>query len=123
MLCSRDQAQLSTHGICEETNTGDDTGTDVVPAERSLVDLGESKSPALIRVGNVGKVIVEVVEGCVATGRLVGLGRTGIEYSSRHFGGWCCCYLFLALQIKSARDARAAVWAFRDELPVGILGD
>lgn len=62
-------------GISEETNTGDNTGTNVIPSERSLVDLGESKSPSLIGVLNVCEVIVEVVESGVSTSGLVGGGH------------------------------------------------
>lgn len=60
-------------GIGEETNTGDDDGTNVVPAERSLVNLGKSESATLVGVFNVSEVIVEVVEGGVSTsGSVVG---------------------------------------------------
>lgn len=60
-------------GIGEETNTGDDDGTNVVPAERSLVNFGKSESATLVRVFDVSKVIVEVVEGGVSTsGSVVG---------------------------------------------------
>lgn len=40
----------------------------MIPAERSFVDFGKSKASSLIGVGNVGEVIVEVVEGGVSTG-------------------------------------------------------
>jgi hypothetical protein len=33
----------------------------VVPAERSLVDLGKSESAALVRVLDMGEIVVEVV--------------------------------------------------------------
>ena len=60
-------------GISEETNTSDDDGANVVPAERSLVDLSESESAALVGVFDMGEVIVEVVESGVSTdGSVVG---------------------------------------------------
>jgi hypothetical protein len=50
----------------------------VVPAERRLVNLSEGESSSLVGVGNVGEVIVEVVESGVSTGGLVeGSGRRG----------------------------------------------
>lgn len=54
-------------GIGEETDTSDQTGADMVPAERSLVNLSERESAALIGVGDMGVVVVEVVEGAVAS--------------------------------------------------------
>jgi hypothetical protein len=71
-------------GIGEETNTRYDDGSNVIPTKGSFVDLRESKSAALIGIcdssarpmwrelakihtGNVGVVIVEVVEGRIAT--------------------------------------------------------
>lgn len=36
-------------------------------AKGSLVDLGEGESSSLIRVGNMGEVVVEVVKGGIAT--------------------------------------------------------
>lgn len=68
-------------GIREETNTGDDTSTDVIPSERCLVDFGEGETTAFIGVLNMGKVIVEVVEGGISTG--------GLDYrSSFHCDSW-----------------------------------
>ena len=58
-------------GISEETNTSDNAGTDVIPAKGSLVDLREGETTTLVGVGDVGEVIVEVVEGGVSTGSLV----------------------------------------------------
>ena len=40
-------------GIGEETNTGHDDGANMVPAERSLVNFGKSKSSALIWILDV----------------------------------------------------------------------
>ena len=57
-------------GISEETNTGNNASTDVVPSERSLVDLSKSETSSLIGVLDVSEVIVEVVEGGVSTRRL-----------------------------------------------------
>jgi hypothetical protein len=71
-------------GIGEETNTGHGDCSDVVPyismslehgvrswgsltAKGSLVDLGEGESSSLVRVGNMGEVVVEVVKGGIAT--------------------------------------------------------
>lgn len=50
-------------GIGEEANTGHDDSADMVPAERSLVDFCESETTALVGVGDVSIVVVEVVEG------------------------------------------------------------
>jgi hypothetical protein len=58
-------------GISEESDTRDDTGTDVVPSERSLVNLSEGESSPLIGVSDVGEVIVEVVEGGVPSRGLI----------------------------------------------------
>ena len=54
-------------GVREEADAGDDDGADVVPAERSLVDFRESEAAALVGVGDVSVVIVEVVEGSCDT--------------------------------------------------------
>lgn len=43
----------------------------MVPAKWSLVNLGESQTTTLVGVLDVGEVIVEVVEGIVASTRLV----------------------------------------------------
>ena len=59
-------------GIGEETNARHDNGAHMVPAEGSLVDLGESKSSTFIGVGDVSVVVVEVVEGSIAAGCLLG---------------------------------------------------
>jgi hypothetical protein len=53
-------------GISEETNTCNHDGADMVPAKGSFVDLGEGESASLVGVLNVGKVVVEVVEGGTA---------------------------------------------------------
>ena len=39
----------------------------MVPAEGSLVNLGEGKASALVGVGDVDEIVVEVVEGIVTT--------------------------------------------------------
>ena len=67
-------------GIGEETDTSDDDGADVVPTELGLVNLGESKTSALVWVDNVSIVVVEVVEGSVTAGSL--------DLGSRSH---CCC--------------------------------
>jgi hypothetical protein len=59
-------------GVSEESDTSNNTGADVVPSERGLVDLSESESSSLVGVGNVCEVIVEVVESGIASGGLVG---------------------------------------------------
>lgn len=64
-------------GISEETNASNHACSDVVPAERSLVNLSESKTPSLIWVLDVGEVIVEVVEGVVAARSGVSCHRIG----------------------------------------------
>lgn len=70
-------------GIGEETGTSDENGTNVVPTELGLVDLSESKTSALVWVGNVCVVVVKVVE-------------SGVTTSSPDLGGvvkrgHCCC--------------------------------
>jgi len=39
--------------IGKETNTSDNTGANMVPAKRSLVDFGKSQTTSLIGIGNV----------------------------------------------------------------------
>lgn len=56
---------------CEEADTGDDNGTNMVPAKRSLVNLSKSKSSPLIRVCYVGVVVMKVMKRRVPTGRPV----------------------------------------------------
>ena len=51
----------------EETNTGDNDSSNMIPAKRRLVDLSKSKTSPLIRVCNMSIVVVEVVEGSVAS--------------------------------------------------------
>jgi hypothetical protein len=51
----------------EKTDTGDENGANMVPAEWRLVDLGESKTTTLVRVGDMGVVVVEVVKGSIAS--------------------------------------------------------
>jgi hypothetical protein len=58
-------------GIGEETNTGDNTGADVIPSEGSLVDLGESETTSLIGIVDVDEVVVEVVVGIVTSRSLL----------------------------------------------------
>jgi hypothetical protein len=58
-------------GVSEESDTSNDTGADMIPSERCLVDLSECESSSLVGVGDMGEVIVEVVEGGVASGGLV----------------------------------------------------
>lgn len=43
----------------------------MVPAERRLVDLGQSKATALVGVSDVSEVVVEVMEGCISSRGLV----------------------------------------------------
>ena len=38
----------------------------MVPAKRRLIDFGECKTPALVGISDMGKVIVEIVESSVA---------------------------------------------------------
>src|SRR6478735_2485583 len=67
-------------GVSKETNTSNDTGADMVPSERSLVDLGEGKTTTLIGVGDVSKVVVKVVEGIVAAACLGDGTRSGSHF-------------------------------------------
>jgi len=53
--------------ICEETNTGYNNSTDMVPAKGSLIDLRKGKSSAFVGILDMSEVVVEVVEGSVAT--------------------------------------------------------
>jgi hypothetical protein len=69
-----DDAQHGSHqvdgedviGISEETNTGYDNSTNVVPAKWGLIDLGQGESTALVGVDDVSEVIMEVVESGIA---------------------------------------------------------
>ena len=45
-------------GIGEETNTGNDDGTHMVPAKGRLVNLGQGETTSLVGVLDVSKVIV-----------------------------------------------------------------
>lgn len=88
--------------ISEEANTGDDAGTDMVPAKRRLIDLGEGKTTTFVGIRDVGEVVVEVVEGGVTAGgavaRDVCVGTHGRENSGhdghndglRIDGSWNC---------------------------------
>jgi hypothetical protein len=51
----------------EKTNTSYNTGPDMVPAKGSLINLGESKTTALVWIGNVSIVVVKIVKGSVAS--------------------------------------------------------
>lgn len=46
----------------EKANTSDDDTPNVVPTERCFVNLGQSKTPALIGICYMTEIIVEVVE-------------------------------------------------------------
>lgn len=59
-------------GIREEADTSDDDGANMVPAEGGLVNLGESETTTLVGISNVGIVVVEVVEGSIATSSMCG---------------------------------------------------
>ncbi len=52
----------------EETNTSDHNGSHMVPAEGSLVNLGQSETTTLVGVGDMSVVIMEIVEGSIAAG-------------------------------------------------------
>lgn len=69
-------------GIREETNTGDDAGSYVVPSKRGLVNLGQRESSSLIGILNMGEVVVEVVEGRITTCGLVGGSDSHCEVRS-----------------------------------------
>jgi hypothetical protein len=58
-------------GVSEKSDTCNNTGPDMVPSKRCLINLSEGKASSLVRVSNVGEVIVEVVEGSVASGGFV----------------------------------------------------
>jgi hypothetical protein len=64
-ICSAKHTNIIRIG--EEPSTGHQTGAYMVPAEGCLVDFGEGESAALVGVGYVGEIIVEVVEGVVPT--------------------------------------------------------
>jgi hypothetical protein len=72
-------------GISEETDTSDENGANMVPAERRLVDLCEGEATALVGVGDVSVVVVEVVEGSIASfgsgGHSEGCGTVGCSLS------------------------------------------
>ena len=64
--------------VCEETDTGNGNGSDVIPSEWCSVDFGEGESSPLIGILDVKKVVVEVVVGIVASGSLLrGSGSHG----------------------------------------------
>lgn len=54
-------------GVGEETNTSDDDGTNMIPTELGIVNLGEGQTTALNGVLDMGEVVVVVAEGRVAT--------------------------------------------------------
>ena len=54
-------------GVGKETDTGYNTSSYMIPAERGFVDFSESKSSALIGILNVGEIVVEVVESGIPT--------------------------------------------------------
>lgn len=63
----------------------------MVPAKGSLVDLCEGETTTLVGVGDVGKVIVEVVEGIVTTTRLGNDGgstRLISHFRQGYYKGW-----------------------------------
>lgn len=76
--------------VGEEADTGDDAGADMVPSERSLVNLGQSKTTALIQVACGGELVVPVCVGSITTRRLAkvgdGAGVLGVV-SRTHRGG------------------------------------
>lgn len=57
--------------VCEETDTGNGNGPNVIPSERCSVDFGEGESSPLVGILDVKKVIVKVVVGVVASGSLL----------------------------------------------------
>lgn len=73
--------------VSEEADTGNNTGSDMVPAKGSLVYLCEGETTTLVGVGDVSKVIVEVVEGIVTTARL-GDGGGGTSLISHCWQGY-----------------------------------
>ena len=54
-------------GISEEADTCHHDGSYMIPAKGSFVDLRESESSTLVGVGNMSIVVVEIMEGSVAT--------------------------------------------------------
>jgi hypothetical protein len=52
---------------CEETDPSNDDCANMIPPKRCLVYFGECEAPALIRIRDVRIIIMEVVEGCVAS--------------------------------------------------------
>jgi len=51
--------------IGKEPGAGDSDGADVVPSERRFIDLRQSETTSFIGVGDVGIIVVEVVEGSI----------------------------------------------------------
>jgi hypothetical protein len=84
--------------IREETNTSDNDGAHMVPAERSLVDLSESETAALVRVGDMSIVVVEVVKGSVAS-RCPGRHRSGTPFPQKR-----------RVEAKKYRQAEGDTW-------------
>lgn len=75
--------------VCEEADSGNHTSSDMVPAKGSLVDLCEGESSPLVGVLDVDEVVVEVVVGSIATGRLVDRSRSW-SWSRSHLDGYNC---------------------------------
>jgi hypothetical protein len=67
--------------ISEETDTRNHTSTNVIPSKRRLIDLGERKPSTLVRVLDMRKVVMEVVESGVASRCLDDGGRV----NGRHY--------------------------------------
>ncbi len=61
--------------VSEESDTSDNTGPDMVPSKRGLINLSECESSSLVGVSNMGEIIVEVVEGSVASSGFVNGGN------------------------------------------------
>ncbi|KAI6755845.1 hypothetical protein HG531_004951 [Fusarium graminearum] len=56
--------------VSEETDTCDDACSNMIPSKGSLVNLCKGETATLIGVGDVGKVVVEVVKGIISATRL-----------------------------------------------------
>lgn len=82
----------------------------MIPAEGGLVDLGEGQATALVGVLDVGEVIVEVVEGVVPAGGLVG-GDVG--HGEAFWRAWYQAPRRRIRKIKSCEDGSQAAdgWA------------
>jgi hypothetical protein len=79
-------------GVSEETNTGDNTGSNMVPSEWSFINLSQSETTTFIWVLDVCEVVVEVVECGITTCGLLSWNGTHLDCCCREDGGVAADY-------------------------------